>query len=116
MTAIPPWVVEQPRRDRQLADVVEQRRPAQPVAVLGRQVSFLGDEVGQRLDALGMPAGPPVVLPERHDEREHALGLLRGVPRRPVPGLLLGPGLQPARVRGAQRDREAGGRSVREQQ
>src|SRR3954470_5695202 len=69
-------LVEQFGRDAQLSDVVQQCRPAQPVTVALGKRHPLGDQVGERPDAFGVTAGLPVVLGERADQCEDALGRL----------------------------------------
>ena len=60
--------------DVELADVVEQGRPQQPVAVGLGQDELVGEQLGDHADALAVAAGALVVLAQRGDEREHDVG------------------------------------------
>ena len=70
-------------RDHQLADVVEQRRPAQPGAIAGSELHLVGDEVGEHANTFRVTAGLAVVDAERRDELEHQSACAR--PRRRSP-------------------------------
>ena len=59
--------------DHELADVVEQRRPAQSRAVGGRKLHLVGDEVGEDPHPFGMAARLAVVNAQCSDEFEHPL-------------------------------------------
>ena len=63
-----PGLVQDPRGHRQLADVVEQRGPSEPVALLRRELHLLGQEVGEDANAFGVAAGAAVVGLERHGQ------------------------------------------------
>ena len=63
----------------QLADVVQDRGPAQQVAVASRDPHLLGEQVGEHPDPLGVAAGRPVVRAERGDQREDLAGDGAGV-------------------------------------
>src|SRR5581483_6474562 len=51
--------------DGELAHVVQERRPAEPVPVPGRQLQLVGDHVREGADPFGVPAGTPVVAAQR---------------------------------------------------
>ena len=70
--------VEDVRVHGQLADVVEQRRPAQPVPVGLREVELVGDHVGEGPDPFGVAPRPAVVPAERGRQRQDLLGHRRG--------------------------------------
>ena len=73
-------------RDGDLADVVQQRRPAELLPVEVVEPHLAGDHLGEHQDALGVAAGLPVVAAQRPDQREDAAG---GVDE----GLVVGGGL-----------------------
>ena len=103
-------------RDHQLADVVEQRGPAQAGLIGGGQLHLVGDEVGEHPNTLRVTAGLPVVNAQRCDELEHHLHvrhLATGDPT--VVGFLELP-LQVARFADAARHGKAFRRVVGEEQ
>jgi hypothetical protein len=53
-----------------LADVVQQRRPAKSIAIDGRESEFIGNQIGEQTDPLGVAPGATVVPAERGRERE----------------------------------------------
>ncbi len=63
-------LAQQLRRHLELADVVDQRRPAQPVAGGGGQLHLGGDHVGEDPHPLAVPPGHPIVTGQRRHERE----------------------------------------------
>ena len=78
-------------RDGELAEVVDQRGPADPAAVLLRQAHLVGQGVDEGTDALGVAAGALVVQPQQADEDDERLGgahRLGGEPVRAEPGQL----------------------------
>ncbi len=69
-------LAKQASRHVELADVVDQGGPAQPVAVGFRQLHLLRDHVGEHAYPIGVPPGHPVVLRERSHQREDRHGRL----------------------------------------
>jgi hypothetical protein len=63
--------VEDVGMDRQLTDVVQERRPAEPVAVVGRESQFVGDEVGEETHAFRVTPSTTVVLTESCGQGEN---------------------------------------------
>ena len=61
-------------RHAQLADVVQQRCPADLLAVLFIEVQLLAEQVRERSHAFGVPSGQRVVMVERSDERQQLCG------------------------------------------
>jgi hypothetical protein len=78
-------LVEDGRGDAHLADVVQQGRPAQPVAVVGVQLELGAEHVAEHAHPLGVPAGAAVVRAERRDEVEHQLAGGHRLGVRPAP-------------------------------
>ena len=74
-----PGIVEHVGVDRDLADVVQQRRPAQPVDVVLGDVHLLGDHVHEDPDTLGVAARRPVVGRQRSDQAQHGACCLGAV-------------------------------------
>ena len=106
-------LVEDRRRHAQLADVVQDRGPAQQVAVTCGDVHRLGDEVGEHPHPFGVTAGRPVVRAQGGDQPEDLPRGDRWVGARfPDPGELL---LDRAVANGVARDREARGCAVGEE-
>jgi hypothetical protein len=60
--------------DGQLADVMEQGRPAQPVPVGQGEVELVGDHVRKGPDPFGVPTRFPVVTAERGRQGKDLLG------------------------------------------
>jgi hypothetical protein len=79
-----PRLVEQLGRDGHLADVVEERGPAQPVPGGGRQPELVGEEVGVGAHPLGMSPGDPVVAGQHRHQFQDPAGGLRRVTFEPV--------------------------------
>ena len=67
-------LVQDPGRHVDLADVVQQRGPPEPVAVWLREPQLARDEIREGPHPLAVSAGLPVVGRERGDEREDLLG------------------------------------------
>ena len=67
-------LVQDLRADVELADVVEERGPVQPVELLSCQAQLLAEAVGVGADALGVPARDLVVDVERAGQLEQNLG------------------------------------------
>ena len=63
----------------QLADVVQQRPPAELVPLLVGEPGFLGQQIGQRADPFGVTPGPPVVGSEGGHQNQCRLGGFTGV-------------------------------------
>jgi hypothetical protein len=57
--------VEDVRVDGELADVMKERRPAEPVAISEREPQFVGDHVSKSPHTLGVPPGPSIVAAQR---------------------------------------------------
>ena len=84
-----PRLVEDLRRHLELADVVQQRRPVQPVDLVTVKAKLLRDHLRIRAHPLGMPARHVIVRTQRRHEPEQPLGgLHRRVRVRAPPGLL----------------------------
>ena len=81
-------LVEHGRGHADLAEVMQQRRPAQPVARRLRQVQLGGQNVGEDPDPLGVSAGPPVMGAQAGQQAEDAgrglTGSLAGTIARPL--------------------------------
>ena len=69
-----PVLVQDPGGNADLADVVQQRRPPQKVAVVLRQLQLRGDHITQRTDLLGVTAGLAVVPVQGIDELKRLQG------------------------------------------
>ena len=84
-------LVQDLRGNLDLADVVQQRGPAQTLQRVLAQVHLLTDHLGVRPDPLRVPTGESVVGVECGHEHQQALGCLgRGLSLHTVPGLLDG--------------------------
>ena len=108
-------LIEQGDRHLELADVVQQRRPAQPRLPGFIDLQLVGDEVGEDPHALGMPAGRLVVDAQREhklDDRLHALSVVLAAARTGVDKLLL----ELPRTAGPARHRESSRRLVWKQE
>ncbi len=71
-------LVEDLRRHAQLADVVDERRPAQPIEFTPGEPHLLADHLGVCPHSLRVTAGDPVVAAQRCDEVEQVFGRGRG--------------------------------------
>ena len=69
----PPWLVQDLARDVELAEVVEEGGPVEPVELLGGKLEFLGDHVGVGADSFAVPAGESVVIGEGGEQFEQVL-------------------------------------------
>ena len=58
---------------RELADVVKEGGPAEPVPIGLGKPHFVGDHVGKRPDTFRVPTGLPVVTAERSCKRQDLL-------------------------------------------
>ncbi len=109
-------LVQDLRRDEQLADVVQQRRPPQVIQGGAGDLQLLADHVGVGTHPLGVPARETVVHAEGGDELEQLLGGLGRCVTDP-PGAGVGNDLaQLQRRADAHRDLEPGGRLVGERE
>src|SRR5579863_3696771 len=61
---------------RELADVVEERRPAQPVPIEAREVQLVGDHVGVGPDTLSVTTRQAIVRAEAGRQGDDAFGRL----------------------------------------
>src|SRR4051794_16434078 len=71
-------LVEDALRDAQLADVMQQRRPAQPITVTSRGPEPHADEISEGADSLRVTPGTTVVAAEGGNQREDPLSRLLG--------------------------------------
>ena len=69
-----PGLVQDPRRYGQLADVMQQRGPAQPIPVFGGKLHLLGQKIGEDSNSFRMTPRPAVVRLKRGCQREDPLG------------------------------------------
>ena len=67
-------LVQDGRGHGELADVVEQGRPPEPVLVGLGQLEFVGDHVGEDADSFGVAPGQSVVPVERGSQGQDVLG------------------------------------------
>lgn len=97
-------LVQDRRGDLQLADVVEERGPAQPIACGLVVAELRGEQVGVHAHALGVPTRRTVVVLQRgHEDQDPGDGLHR-VARLGIDARLLQPLEQPLGARTARRD------------
>ena len=101
-------LVEDLRGHSQLADVVEQRRPAEAVGVVLAQPHVGGDQVRERPHSFAVTSCAAIVSVERGGEREHSLSGLRrrDIDRRSRGVDVVRPPLELTDRAGAERDRE----------
>jgi hypothetical protein len=69
-----PRLVEDVGVHGQLADVVQERRPAQPVPVGLGEAQLVGDHVGEGSHPFGVPARHPVVAAQRGGQSQDVFG------------------------------------------
>ena len=68
-----PRIVEHRLGNGDLADIVKERRPSEPVPVLSRQVETVRDEISEDADPFGMSARQAVVFVEGSGQAENSL-------------------------------------------
>jgi hypothetical protein len=102
--------------DGELADVVEERRPAQAIARRRRELELVGHEIGEGTDALGVTASAAIVLAESTDQLDDERRRLAWSARREAPPNVLDAGVEIAHAAGATGDRQARGCSIGEHQ
>ena len=109
-----PGLLSDLRGHLELADVVQERRPPEPVTVAFPEVEFGGEHVRVRSDALRVPAGLPVVGRERRHQLEDLARCSGGIVIETIPFRGLDPLLESANVARGPGHREPGWRPVRE--
>jgi hypothetical protein len=67
-------LVEDLRVHGELADVVQESRPAEPVSIALGKPHLVGDHVGERPDPFGVPACLSIVAAQRGCQRQDLLG------------------------------------------
>ena len=72
-------LVDDARREVELAEVVQQCAPLQSPSFFVGQMHLSPDEVGVDANAFAVAAGVAVMIPERRDEQHDLLGRICGI-------------------------------------
>jgi len=104
--------VENRGRDRELADIVENCRPAKPVAIIPDHLHLVAQHLGEEAHPLRVSAGSDVVGTQSQGEDENNLGSLRLFRCLPQHESAVHLALQVPGARPPARDRKSRGRGI----